>query len=109
MARKPFVVAFVLLGVAGISGIVTKAFRPREYQRVVSPDGRHVAVAKYRTYESWLSAFPGQSGDKSGWVELWSLEGAKLGKFDLGMVWQIDDLRWDADRVYLAGGEEIRR
>jgi len=92
---KRALIAF-LIGVGLIAGL---SLWPQEYAREPSPDGKNVAVAKYRAYQSWIPMFPGQSGDKAGWIVILTKDGKKVGKADVDMVSQIRDLRWSADSV----------
>lgn len=85
-----------LIGAGLVAGF---ALWPQEYARELSPDGKHVAVAKYRAYQSWIPMFPGQFGDKSGWIEIVTKDGKKVGEADVDMVSQIRDIRWSPDSV----------
>ena len=77
------------------------AFWPQEYQRVYSPDGKHFAAAKFRAYQSWLPIFPGNSGDKSGWIVVSKNDGTRIGEADVDMVWMIQDIIWKPDTAEL--------
>ncbi len=70
------------------------AFRVKEYDRSLSPDGKYVAVAKYRAFRSWLPTNPGGSGDMPGWVTLFTKEGKSLGSLDVDMVSVLKDIQW---------------
>ena len=104
--KKPL--ALTLVGSAVLTAIVVSALWPHEFTRVSSPDGRHVAVVHYRAYEGWLPIFPGASGDKSGWVTVFTKEGKKRGPSVLDMVSDIQGLRWYPEAVWVPGHGEIR-
>jgi len=81
--------------------IFLAAFWPQEYRRISSPDGKYFAVAKYHAYQSWLPIFPGQSGDKSGWVIIFKKDGTKIGEADVDMVQMIQEINWKPDAAEL--------
>jgi hypothetical protein len=83
----------------GAAVIAALAFWPKEYRRVRSPDGRHLAIARYRAYQSWLPLFPGQAGDKKGWIVILTKDGMKIGEADVEMISEISDIRWAPDSV----------
>ena len=92
--------ALLIAGIC-ISVLFSVASRPVEYARSASPDGKHVAVAKYRAYQSWLSIMPGQSGDKSGWITVSKIDWSRIGEVDVEMVSMIQDIHWTSDTVEL--------
>jgi hypothetical protein len=89
----------VIAAFLGVAVVAALAFSPKEYARASSPDGRHVAIAKYRSYLAWLPMSPGSSGDKNGWIVITTIDGKKIGVADVDMVSQIQDLRWTQDSV----------
>lgn len=44
---------------------------PVEYGRVMSPDGQYSVIGLGFNFQSYLPSFPGQSGDKSGYIVLY--------------------------------------
>lgn len=104
--KKSF--ALISVGTAVLALFALSAFWPQEYSRVRSPDGRHIAIAKYRAYEGWLPRMPGSSGDKSGWLVVVTKEGRRVGELDLGMVSEVADLRWEKGTLWVPGHGEIK-
>lgn len=94
---KPALIVFVALAIMATS----LAFFPVEYERHVSPDGTHVAVVKYHAYQNLIPAFPGGSGDKSGWIVIQDRNGKKLGRASLHMVSMGRDILWSTESADL--------
>jgi hypothetical protein len=92
---------FLGAGFIATSMFLGFAFSSKEYARVASPDGKHVAIAKYRTYQAWLPMAPGDSGGKSGWIVIATKETTVIGAAPVGRIWQIHELRWKPDSVEL--------
>jgi hypothetical protein len=46
-----------------------------EYSRVSSPDGRFYAVATFPIWQRYVPMMPGQAGDKSGCVTVYTADG----------------------------------
>jgi hypothetical protein len=63
-------------------------FQEVEYLRIDSPD------RQYRRLESFGSTFPGQSGDKAGFIRIEDKDGRNYGKIGVPMVWMSRDLEW---------------
>ncbi len=70
-----------------------------EYLRVSSPDGRHYASVTVAKWKTWIPMMAGQSGDKSGYVTIFTKEGRSCGRVPLEMVSFIHDLRWASNRA----------
>ena len=85
------------------------AFRPQEYDRSVSPDGKYVAVAKYHAFRSWIPMMSGSSGDKPGWITLSTQEGRFIGSRNLEMVSFIRDIQWTdhSAEIHLVGAWQL--
>lgn len=72
-----------------------------EYRRVTSPDGRYVAIATFPISETMVMRFPGQSGDKRGFIRIMGVDGTNYGKVPVGMVQMIYDMRWEKNGASL--------
>jgi hypothetical protein len=70
-----------------------------EYSRVVSPDGRFYAVATFPIWQRYVPMMPGQTGDKSGSVTVYTADGRSCGRAPVEMVSSIRDLEWSTDRA----------
>ena|SRR3989442_2744055 len=70
-----------------------------EYSRVRSPDGRFYAIATFPIWERYYPMMPGQSGDKSGYVTIYTADGHSCGRTSVDMVSSIRDLEWRSDRA----------
>ena len=70
-----------------------------EYSRVSSPDGRFCAVATFSLWQRYVSMKPGQVGDKSGCVTVYTADGRSCGRAPVKMVSFIRDLEWSTDRA----------
>lgn len=68
-----------------------------------SPDGRYTAIATYPAWELGVMRFPGQSGDKSGFVTIYGRDGTNYGKIPVPMVHMIHDIDWSAQGARLTG------
>lgn len=82
--------AATLAGMAWLWGEV-------EYTRIDSPNGNHVAVVTYRRYRSLWVGFPGQAGDKSGFVRIKGKDGTNYGRIPVPFVWLVRELQWAPD------------
>ena len=80
-----------------IGATVTWLFQEVEYLRIDSPDRQYQAVVTYRRLESFRPTFPGQSGDKAGFIRIEDKDGRNYGKIDVPMVWMSRDLEWTKD------------
>jgi hypothetical protein len=72
-----------------------------EYLRIDSPDGKFTAIVTHRRYGSVGSFFPGQAGDKAGFIRIEDLSGKTYGKIEVPMIWMSRDLQWTKDGAYL--------
>jgi hypothetical protein len=70
-----------------------------EYSRVTSPDGRFYAVATFPIWQSYVPMLPGQGGDKSGSVTVYTSDGRSCGRAPVEMVSFIRDLEWGTNRA----------
>ena len=70
-----------------------------EYSRVTSPDGRSYAVATFPIWQRYVPMMPGQSGDKSGYVTVFTSNGRSCGRTAVHMVSFIRDLEWSSNRA----------
>jgi len=70
-----------------------------EYSRVTSPDGRFYAIATFPTWQRYIPMMPGQSGDKSGYVTIFTSDGRSCGRTPVHMVSFIRDLEWSSNRA----------
>lgn len=66
-----------------------------EYRRMASPDGQYPAIATYPRWEEQVMRFPGQSGDKSGFVTIVDRNGVNYGKIPVPMVSFIYGIAWN--------------
>ena len=73
----------------------------REYSRINSPNGRYHAVATYPIWKSFVTMTPGQSGDKSGTITIYTADGSSCGSVSVAMVSQIGDLEWSPDHAQI--------
>lgn len=80
-----------------IGAITTWLFQEVEYQRFSSPDQQYQAVVTYRRLELFRPTFPGQSGDKPGFIKIEDKDGRNFGKVKVPMVWMSRDLEWTKD------------
>ena len=91
--KRPFLIAgFVVVLIVGT--VSTWLFQEDEYLRIDSPDGRHTAIVTYRRYESLRPTFPGQSGDKAGFIKIEDKSGMNYGRISIPLVWMSRDLQW---------------
>jgi hypothetical protein len=68
-----------------------------EYSRVSSPDGSFYAVATFPIWQRYILMMPGQSGDKSGSVAVYTADGRSCGRVPVEMVSFIRGLEWSAN------------
>lgn len=74
--------------------LVAWLFMEVEYARIVSPDNQYQAIVTYRVMEMFGSFFPGQSGDKAGFIRITGMDGKNYGKIRVPMVWMSQELEW---------------
>ena len=99
-SKSEFTLGIILgLSAIGIGLVAMIALWPCEYARMVSPDGTHVAIIKYRGYQNFISVFPGSSGDKSGWMVIQDMHGHELGHANLPMIQMGAEIMWSSDSV----------
>jgi hypothetical protein len=72
-----------------------------QYSRVSSPDGRFYAVATFPSWRQYAAMMPGQAGDKSGYITIYTMDGRSCGRASVEMVSFIRDLEWNADHAKL--------
>jgi len=70
-----------------------------EYVRVSGPDGRFYAVATFPIWQRYVPLMPGQSGDRSGSVTVYTADGRSCGRVPVDMVSFIRDLEWKPGRA----------
>ncbi len=70
-----------------------------QYARVTSPDGRFYAVASFPMWQSYVPMMPGQSGDKPGYITIYTADGRSCGRTAVEMVSFIRDLEWGTGRA----------
>ena len=92
LKRSLLIFGGLVLAIA--AGVSIWLFSEAEYLRIKSPDGEYTAVVTYRRLELYRPTFPGQSGDKSGYIRIEDSEGANYGKIPVGMVSMSRDLEW---------------
>ena len=68
----------------------------REYRTFLSPDGRFKIVVKG---VPMVFAFPGQSGDAPGFVQLCTKSGKVLQEKEVEMVQMVDNVQWSPSAV----------
>lgn len=91
--KRPLLIASCL--VVLIAGAVAIwLLQEVEYQRINSPDGRYKAIVTYRRIEAFRPIFPGQSGDKAGFIRIEDKDEKNYGKIGVPMVWMSRDLKW---------------
>lgn len=72
-----------------------------EYQRSISPDKAHYAVASKPAWTSYIPAMPGQGGDSAGVITLYTAAGQACGEIPVDMVSSIHGLIWKKNRAEL--------
>jgi len=77
-----------------VTSVATWLFQEVEYLRIDSPDRQYQAIVTYRRMESFRPTFPGQSGDKAGFIRIVDKDGKNYGKIGVPMVWMSRDLKW---------------
>ena len=82
------------LVVLSIGAVATWLFQEVEYLRIDSPDRQYQAVVTYQRLESFRPTFPGQSGDKAGFIRIEDKDGRNYGRIGVPMVWISRDLEW---------------
>lgn len=82
------------LVVLSIGAVATWLFQEVEYLRIDSPDRQYQAVVTYQRLESFRPTFPGQSGDKAGFIRIEDKDGRNYGRIGVPMVWMSRDLEW---------------
>ena len=82
------------LVVLSIGAVATWLFHEVEYLRIDSPDRQYQAVVTYQRLESFRPTFPGQSGDKAGFIRIEDKDGRNYGRIGVPMVWMSRDLEW---------------
>lgn len=80
-----------------IGAVATWLFQEVDYLRIDSPDRQYQAIVTYRRLESFRPTFPGQSGDKAGFIRIEDKDGRNYGKIGVPMVWMSRDLEWTKD------------
>ena len=95
----------MILTLTAISFLIAVVLLPfvltSQYSRVTSPDGRFYAVATFPIWQSYVPVMPGQSGDKSGRITIYSADGRSCGSTPIEMVSFIRDLEWGEDRAQI--------
>ena len=91
----------LIVAIISVCLIAFSAFHAEEYNRSVSPDGKYIAIAKYHAFRAWIPMMPGGSGDKSGWIEVFSKDGKYFGSHSVEMVSFIQEIEWSRDSAYL--------
>ncbi len=72
-----------------------------QYSCVSSPDTHFYAVATFPIWKRYVPMMPGQSGDKSGYITIYTAEGHSCGRTPVDMVSYIRNLEWSPDRAEL--------
>lgn len=93
MKKHRFKIGIALFAVV-MGGLLIGLNYPWEYSRLHSPDGKYFCVAYSSLWRSLIPASPGGGGDKSGYVEMFTVEGKSLGSAPIEMVSMIHDLTW---------------
>ena len=90
----------IVSGIACLAALVSLPFvLTTEYLRSSSPDHRFYAVATYPIWQRFVPMMPGQSGDKAGYITVYTADGRSCGRTPVEMVSSIGDLSWSADRA----------
>ena len=84
------VVGFVLLIIFRLFLVEAEG----EYARINSPDGKYTAIATYSLSQLIIPRFPGQSGDKVGYVRIEGSNGIDYGKIPVPMIYMVHDIQW---------------
>lgn len=92
-------ISCLLLAIIGIAAIYL--LQEEEYLRIESPNGQYLAIITAQRYESLLPALPGQSGDRSGFVQIQDKDGLNFGKVRVPMVSMARDIVWTTDGAEL--------
>jgi hypothetical protein len=91
--QRPLLIAAALVLLCAGAGSVW-LFQEIECLRIDSPDGRYRAIVTCRRLESLRPTFPGQSGDKAGFIRIEDKDGRNYGKVGLPMVSTARGLEW---------------
>ena len=78
------------LTVLTAAGLLIAGLHRTMYARHESPDRSHYAEITYYTWQSWIIRMPGQGGDKPGFVEVFSRDGASLGRIPVDLINAVD-------------------
>src|SRR5260370_30348764 len=70
-----------------------------DYSRVSSPDGHFYAIATFPIWQRYYPMMPGQSGDKQGYLTIYTGDGHSCGRNPVDMVSFIRDLEWSSNRA----------
>lgn len=89
----------LLLGGGGLWGV--SFVEVGEYRTVQSPDNKFYATASPDALSAYGFGSPGGSGDKSGWIRIYSKEGLYFGRQRVPMVSMVDDLRWGEGEAFV--------
>ena len=80
--------------------VLVVAFYPNEYTRIQSPDGQYTLIGKSFLIQSLMPGFPGQSGDKSGFLVLYdNVEDSTIGLAKIQMLNLMYDAEWREDQL----------
>jgi hypothetical protein len=99
MSRKFAIISCVALLFIGVA--LWSVFRLVECRRITSPDGRFYAVAECRAWRFHVAMSPGSSGDKPGYVTVFTRDGQSCGSAPLDMAWMIDEMSWSTTNAEL--------
>jgi hypothetical protein len=91
--RKSLLIAGAAIALIA-AAVATWLFQEVEYLRIDSPDGKYTAIVTYRRYESLRPTFPGQSGDKEGFIRIENQNGLNYGKIGVPTIGMSRDLEW---------------
>lgn len=91
--KRPLLIASCL-AVLILCAVAIWLLQEVEYQRINSPDGQYTAIVTYRRTEAFLPIFPGQSGDKPGFIKIEDRNGNNCGKIGVPMIGMSRDLEW---------------
>jgi len=77
-------------------------FYPIEYSKNYSPDKQYVLIGKHFLYQSLIPTFPGQGGDKSGFVYVYDLKEKRIiGIARIPMLSMMHEVSWKQNSVKL--------
>jgi len=89
-SRTSLVIALVFV----ISMTVVWLFHEEDCFRIASSDGRYTAIVTCRHYTDLMGCFPGQAGDKAGFIRIEGADGVKFGRIPIPMVWMAREIEW---------------